>query len=203
MVQLTLLNAVVSVGCTRADSVCVKRCLTIGLWSAISILPLCSATLERLSLEDMISKSTAIVRGSVIDSFTTFDGRDISTHYRISVAERFKGTTQSTVEVLVHGGVYGVYHQTPSGSPVLNKGTEYVLFLWTNGRGQTWITGMTQGLFSLTGGESGDPVANRGASRELMLDPATARPVKDTAVSLKLTDLRSRIATRLGQEAAR
>jgi len=167
------------------------------------MLPLFSATLERLSLDEMISKSTSIVRGSVTDSWATFNGRDIYTHYRISVDERFKGAAQATVEVLVHGGIYGTYHQTPSGSPVLNKGDQYVFFLWTNSRAETWITGMTQGLFSLSAGDPGNPVASRRPSRELMLDPATARPVKDTAVSLKLTDLRARIASRLGQEAVR
>jgi hypothetical protein len=180
----------------------VKRCFRIAWCLGIWILPLCAATLERLSLDEMISRSTAIVRGSVADSWTTFTGRDIYTHYRISVDERFKGPTQASVEVLVHGGVYGTYHQTPSGSPVLRKGDPYVFFLWTNSRGETWITGMTQGLFALSGDESGNSIATRGPSRELMLDPATARPVKDSAVSFKLTDLRSRIANRLGQGAA-
>jgi hypothetical protein len=37
-------------------------------------------------------------------------------------------------------------------------------------------------------------MATRSASRELMLDPQTARPVKDSALSMKLSTLRSRIA---------
>jgi hypothetical protein len=53
---------------------------------------------------------------------------------------------------------------------------------------------MTQGLFQLNGSEAVDPMATRAASRELMLDAATARPVKDSAVSLKLSELRARIA---------
>ena len=176
-----------------------KRCLILasllGVWTAL--LP--AATLERLTLDEMIAKSTGIVRGTVTGVRTSFTGRDIYTHYQISVAERFKGDAQKSVEITVHGGNYGAYHQTSPGSPVLNPGDQYVFFLWTNRAGVTWITGMTQGLFQLNGSEPADPVATRAASRELMLDPGTARPVKDSAVSLKLSELRARIAARVVQ----
>jgi hypothetical protein len=159
-------------------------------------LPLPAATLERLSLDDMIGKSTAIVRGTVTESWAAYTGRDIYTHYKVQVTERFKGPAkESTIEISVPGGVIGQLHQTVAGSPVLNRGEQYVLFLWTSKNGVTWITGFTQGLFSLSGDT--DLTASRSASRELMLDPATGLPVKDTAVSLKLTDLRTRIAARL------
>jgi hypothetical protein len=170
----------------------VKRWLIL----AMMVSPLCSATLERLSLDEMIAKSTSIVRGTVSDSWAVFNGRDIFTHYKIQVDEGLKGPAQKSVEVTVPGGVYGNYHQTPSGSPVLNKGDQYIFFLWTSKAGVTWITGMTQGLFTVD--RSSDPVATRTASRELMLDAATARPVKDSAVSLKMSDLRARIAAKAG-----
>jgi hypothetical protein len=164
---------------------------------AMVVSPLCSATLERLSLDEMIAKSTSIVRGTVSDSWAVFNGRDIFTHYKIQVDEGLKGPAQKLVEVTGPGGVYGTYHQTPAGSPVLNKGDQYVFFLWTSKAGVTWITGLTQGLFSVDR-TNADPVATRTASRELMLDAVTARPVKDNAVSLKISDLRARIAAKTG-----
>jgi hypothetical protein len=164
---------------------------------------LAAATLERLSLDEMISKSTAVVRGTVTGIRTTFSGRDIYTHYRISVEERFKGAAEKSVEITVHGGKYGTYHQTAPGSPVLNQGDRYVFFLWTSNSGVTWITGMTQGLFQLNGSEPADPMATRSASRELMLDAGTARPVKDAAVSLRLSELRARIAATVAQGGAK
>lgn len=145
-------------------------------------------------MDEMIAKSTAIVRGTVTDVRTTFTGRDIYTHYQISVEERFKGEPQQSVEITVHGGSYGTYHQTSPGSPVLNQGDHYVFFLWTSASGVTWITGMTQGLFQLNSSQPSDPMVTRAVSRELMLDPRTARPVKDSAISLKLSELRARIA---------
>jgi hypothetical protein len=175
----------------------VKSLPIVALWLAAAALPLQGATLERLSLDDMIGKSTAIVRGTVTESWAAYTGRDIYTHYKIQVAERFKGSAgQKVIEIAVPGGVVGELHQTVAGSPILEKGQQYVLFLWTGKNGVTWITGFTQGLFSLTG-DGAEPTASRSASRELMLDPSSGLPVKDTAVSLKLNELRTRIAARL------
>ena len=177
----------------------VKRHLMIALILTSCALPLQSATLERLSLDDMIGKATAVVRGTVSDSWTAFTGRDIYTHYKIQVGERFKGPVQPSVEITVPGGAIGQLRQTVSGSPVLNKGDQYVFFLWKSRSGVTWILGLTQGLFALPSGGAVDPIATRAANRELMLDPSTARPVRDNAVSIKLSDLRARIAAKLGQ----
>jgi hypothetical protein len=181
----------------------VKRHIRIALIVTSTLLPLQSATLERLSLDDLIVKSTAIVRATVSESWAAFSGREIQTHYKIQVSEQFKGTAQKTIEIIAPGGTVGTLHQTVPGSPVLNRGDEFVFFLWTSKAGVTWITGLTQGLFALPGGSESDPVAKRAANRELMLDQATGHPVKDSAVSMKLSDLRSRIAAKLGQGGAR
>ncbi|MBS1857022.1 MAG: hypothetical protein JST11_16755 [Acidobacteria bacterium] len=175
----------------------VKGCLTFALLVASGVLPLRGATLERLSMDDLIVKSTAIVRGTVSSTWTAYRGRDIYTHYKIQVSESFKGPAQQVVEIMVPGGVIGALHQTVAGSPTLAPGDSYVFFLWTSNQGVTWIMGLTQGLFRLSGSDAVDPTATRAASGELMLDPATARPVKDAALSMKLSALRTRIAGRL------
>jgi hypothetical protein len=180
----------------------VKRHIMTALIVTSAALPLQSATLERLSMDELIVKSTAIVRATVTDSWAAFAGRDIRTHYKLQVSERFKGSDQKTIEVITPGGTVGDLHQTVAGSPVLNKGDEYVFFLWTGSTGVTWITGLTQGLFALPAGGGSDPVATRAANRELTLDATSGRPVKDSAVSMKLSDLRSRIAAKLGQTGA-
>ena len=163
-------------------------------------LPLQCATLERLSLDDMITRSTSIVRGKVTASWAAFTGSVIYTHYQIQVGEQFKGVTRNSVEVMTPGGTVKGLHQSFSGSPVLNQGDEFVFFLWTGKTGITWITGLTQGLFSLAGEDGTDLMATRSASRELMLDRDTSRPVKDSALSMKLSTLRSRIAATLATQ---
>jgi len=156
------------------------------------------ATLERLSLDDLIAKSTAIVRGTVGDSWAAYTGSIIYTHYKIQVSETLKGSNQQPVEIVVTGGTVRGIRQNFSGSPVLNRGDQFLFFLWTSKAGLTQIMGLTQGLFALPQDGSADPVATRPPSRELMLDPATARPVKDAALSMPLSDLRARVAKTLG-----
>jgi hypothetical protein len=175
----------------------VKRFLLIAAAMMSSALSVDCATLERLSLDDLIARSTNIVRGNVTSSWASFTGSVIYTHYRIQVIEQFKGPAQSSVEVMTPGGTVNGLRQSFSGSPLLKPGDEFVFFLWTSKTGITWITGLTQGLFSIAGESPADRVASRSASRELMLDRETSRPVKDTAVVMKLSALRSRIAATL------
>jgi hypothetical protein len=179
---------------------CVKRCLMLAMVVTSWVLPLHSATLQRLSLDDMIARSTTIVRGKVTASWAAFTGSVIYTHYQIQVSEQFKGAGQTSVEVMTPGGTVRGLQQSFSGSPVLNQGEEFVFFLWTSKNGITWITGLTQGLFSVAGATGTDRTATRSASRELMLDPATSRPVKDSALTMSLSALRSRIAATLAAQ---
>lgn len=168
---------------------------------ALTAPPLRCATLERLTLDDMISKSSAIVRGKVADSWTALTGSVIYTHYKIQASETYKGNARNLLEIVVTGGTVNGIHQNFSGSPTLNKGSEFVFFLWTSKAGLTQIIGLTQGLFALPAAgvsdPASDPMATRAPTRELMLDPATARPVKDAALSMRLSELRSAIANTL------
>ena len=156
-----------------------------------------SATLERLSLDDMIVKSTAIVRGTVTGSHTASQGALVYTHYTIRVSERFKGMQQGVVDVAVPGGIAGNLRQTFPGAPQFHTGDDYVFFLWTGRSGLTQVIGLTQGLFSISSGAA--PTATRSSSKELMLEPGTGRPVKDETLVMSLADLRSRIAGTLSR----
>ena len=181
--------------------VCVKRYVILAMVVTSCVLPLPSATLERLSLDDMITRSTTIVRGKVTASWAAFTGSVIYSHYQIQVSEQFKGTPHNSVEVMVPGGTARGLSQNFSGSPVLQQGDEFVFFLWTSKGGITWITGLTQGLFTLAPGDAGtDRMATRAASRELMLDHETSRPVRDAALAMSLSELRSRIAATLAAQ---
>lgn len=179
----------------------VKRCLMLAMVLTSWVLPLRCATLERLSLDDLITRSTTIVRGKVTASWAALTGSVIYTHYQIQVSEQFKGAAQNSVEVMTPGGKVKGLTSSYAGSPVLNQGDEFVFFLWTSKTGITWITGLTQGLFSVAPGDaSTERMATRSASRELMLDPDTSRPVKDNALSMTLSALRSRIAATLAAQ---
>jgi hypothetical protein len=182
--------------------IAVKRHLILALVFTFCTLPLQCATLERLSLDDMIAKSTAIVRGKVTSSYAAYSGRAIYTHYAIQVSERFKGGGQGTLDVAVPGGVASGLRQTFAGAPEFQAGDEYVFFLWTGKSGLTQVIGLTQGLFAIPAGTSADPVATRAVSGELMLARGSAVPVKNQTLVMKVSELRSRIAATLAAGSA-
>jgi hypothetical protein len=177
-----------------------RRLLPILLLALVSV-PSWGATLEKLTLDEMIRQSTAIVRGKVVGSSVSQRGPLIYTHWRIRVAERWKGEPAAEVEVVTPGGAINGLRQVFSGAPELAEGTEYVLFLWTGKSGLTHLVGLSQGLFDLKLDGAGNPILSRPASTEVMLDPKTGREVNDEPMRMRLADLGSRIRRVL--EAAR
>ncbi len=175
--------------------------LTAGLGFALALA--CSATLQQLSLDDMIAQSTAIVRGKVSGSYAAARGPLIYTYYTVQVSETLKGAPQTSVTVAVPGGTANHLRQTVPGAPEFHGGDEFVFFLWTGKSGLTQVIGLTQGLFKLSPGQASDPVATRTASGELMLDRSSGRPVKDRTLVMNLSELRSRIAAALAPGAAK
>ena len=180
----------------------VRRLCEFAVVLALGMAPMYGTTLERLSLDDLVAKSTAIVRGQVTGSYAAFRGPVIYTHYAVRVSEQFKGSSGSTVDVVVPGGTANNLRQMFSGTPKFQTGDEFVFFLWTGPSGLTQIMGLTQGLFQLSISAS-TVMATRAASAELMLDPGNGRPVKDQTLMLSLSDLKARIANRLGRAEAR
>jgi hypothetical protein len=167
----------------------VRFALGLFLWLA----PAWTATLERLSLDDMIAKSTAIVHGQVAGSNAAYRGTVIYTHFQVNVLECWKGALQGAVDVLVPGGTANGVRQTYPGAPQLTVGQEYVLFLWTSSTGATYTLGFTQGVFTLPKDASGQTMAVRAPSTETLLEPRTGRVVKDQPIRMPLAQLISRI----------
>ncbi len=150
------------------------------------------STLQQLSLDDMIRKSTLIVRGKVQQQTqAAFHGSLIWTHYQIQITEAYKGTPGSQLDIVLPGGVSNGIQQTYSGVPSLVSGQDYVMFLWTSKSGLTQVIGLSQGLFAITS-NSGFPQVVRAAATERMLN-ATGQPVMDTDIQMPLGDLRNRI----------
>jgi hypothetical protein len=175
----------------------VKPLLLHTLILAYCAVALPAATLERLSLDDLITKSTTIVRGKVLNSFTATNGPVIYTHYRIQSSETLKGSAGNVVEIQLPGGVANNLRQSFAGVPQFKSGDEYVFFLWTGKSGATQVLGLTQGLFSVASGSAADPMATRSASHEVMLEHGTGKQVKDQTLTMHMSELRARILSTL------
>jgi hypothetical protein len=161
---------------------------------AAFLTPAGAATLELLSLNDLISKSTTIVQAQVTGSSASYTGSVIYTHYKVSVQAQWKGPAQSTIDVLVPGGTAKGFRQTYPGAPQLAVGQPYVLFLWTSSKGVTYTMGFTQGVFNLVTDASGNVTAVQMATTETILAPGTGQAVKSQPIAMPLAQLISAIA---------
>lgn len=151
------------------------------------------ATLEWLSTDDLVSKSTLIVRGKITGSAGVRRGNTIYTVYNVQVSETFKGQEAASVDVYVPGGVAGGFREVVPGAPGLAPGGEYVLFLWAGKSGITQIIGLSQGLFTIGQTAGAQAAAVRPALTDAVQDSA-GRPVTDRGMKISLTDLRQKAA---------
>jgi hypothetical protein len=170
------------------------------LASVALLAPAGATTLLKMSMNDLIVQSSAIVRARITGSRSAANGRDIYTYYQLQVSETLKQGAILPVEFAVPGGVYGNLRQIGVGSPTFTQGQEYVLFLWTGRSGMTQVIGLSQGSFNLTQDASGTTVLKRPAIDDQMLDKS-GKPVTDSAVTMKWSDLRSLIIKTLQKPA--
>jgi len=171
----------------------VPKPVRVALCLALCLAPAWGATLELLSLDDLISKSTTIVQAQVTGSSAYYTGTVIYTHYSISVLAQWKGSSQSAIDVMVPGGTAKRIRQTYPGVPRLTVGQQYVLFLWKSKEGRTYTMGFTQGVFNLLQDASGNITATQMPTTETILSPGTGQAVKSQPISMPLVQLISAI----------
>jgi len=171
-----------------------RRTPAVMLCLTLSVAPLSAATLQQLSLDDLVQKSTAIVRAKVVNSYADFRGKEIFTHWKLQIVEQLKGT--GTVEVMGPGGNAHGYHESVVGAPQLIAGKEYLLFLWTSKSGATYFTGWGQGVFELSKNSAGNLIATRAVLGENVVDAGTGRTLKDEELQKTYADLKGRIGAR-------
>ena len=158
---------------------------------AVSLGLVQAATLQQLSLDDMIQKSTSIVRGTVRLTGGAMHGQYIYTHYTITVVEQWKGTPATQIDFAVPGGVANGLRETIAGAPTLVDGQEYVLYLWKSRSGLVQVIGLSQGLFVSTNGSVARPPINE----QMINAQGTGAP--DPGMQMTLNDMRTRVLTAL------
>lgn len=147
-----------------------------------------ATSLEKLSMEQLVDRSTSIVQGVVTDSYAMQRGAVIYTNYRVQVSKAHKGAAVSTIEVSVPGGQFNGLRQSFSGTPRLDRGAEYVIFVWTSRSGINHTIGLAQGVFDVKTGPGGQVLLTRGAIDAVMLDP-NGKEAQDKGFSLPMSRL--------------
>lgn len=165
-----------------------RRLAAILLLSLLAAISLSATTLEKLSMDQLIERSTAIVRGTVLDSYAMQRGSVIYTTYRVRVSQTLKGAAPSTIEISVPGGQMNGVRQSFSGSPRLDRGVEYVVFVWTSRSGINHTLGLAQGVFDVKPGANGSLMLSRGPVDAAMLD-ANGNPTEDSGARISLARL--------------
>ena len=156
-----------------------------------------ATTLEKLSMDEMIARSTAIVRAKAVASAGEVKSGMIFTRYRLQVSETLKGTAAAQVDVWVPGGTANRMRQVIPGAPVLEANQDYLVFLWTGSSGRSQIIGLSQGLFNLVREESGAMQLERLGAKEMVVDPQTGRAVLDATIRMPIGEMKTRVVTKL------
>lgn len=148
---------------------------------------LAAATLQKMTLAEMIGKSTAVVHAKVGQCTADFRGSTVYTTCQLSVLEQWKGSANRVT--LPGGTAQGIRHIF-AGVPALQTGDERIFFLWAGKSGEPQLIGLSQGLMRLERLSDGTVLAVRTPGRDRMLD-ATGRPVWDEGVEMPLSELRT------------
>ena len=175
------------------------RASIFGLLAGLMTQSVSATTLERLSLDTMVGKSTAIVRARVIGTSAETRNGSIYTRYTLQVSETWKGAIGTKVEVSVPGGTLNGLRQTVPGAPVLDSSDDLVLFLWKGSSGRFQVIGLSQGLFYVNRDDSGVAMIERPGVKELMIDGQTGRAVQDVTVRMPLGEMKTRVVTKVAE----
>ena len=168
--------------------------ISLVVWTLATIAQQSQATtLSRASFDDLVQKSTSIVRGRVTGSYSAARGSSIYTYHKIQVLDRWKGLAAAQVEVQVPGGTFHGQQQNIVGTPLLTEGSEYVFFLWTGPSGATHLLGLSQGVLDVTTNAAGEAIVAGQVTDAMVLDSATGRPTGSEPLRMKLSDFSSRV----------
>ena len=127
---------------------------------------------------EMVAASQTIVHGRVIDvqSYETAGRRTIESLVTVQVVESMKGAPGTTAYFKLPGGQVGRYRRVMVGVPQCSRGDEVVLFLKGNAPAVPMPFGLTQGVYRVTRGATGEatvmPMVNVGTTRVVRGDPS-------------------------------
>ena len=138
-----------------------KRAVIAGLAAALLVSSSLQATVTiPTDLSDVVSLSTLIVRGRVVDTraFADIANGPVATAVTVTVFEVLKGTADAAVTFRVHGGELGRYRHVMIGAPTFRVGDDAYLFLKRAPDGVLWTVGMGAGVYKISPSAAAGPL---------------------------------------------
>ena len=130
-----------------------RRLLVVTVLSAVMIVPalLRATVLLPAEFREIVGDSQIIAFGRVVDAVPELsdDRKRIETIVTFTVETYLKGESGETLTFRVPGGQVGRYRSVTVGAPILDSGTEAVLFLRKPDNGLPYIFGLNQGVFRI------------------------------------------------------
>lgn len=140
----------------------------------------------RMSLEEVVDASEAIVHGNVVRTWADWDAdhRYIWTHYEIQVVDKLKGKAVGTIVVSEPGGTVGETALQVAGTPQYEVGEEVVLFAEKTPLGYLRTCGWGQGKFRVQRARETGKVTVRSAAQGIQLVERPSRGAKAAGTPL-------------------
>lgn len=165
------------------------KTILLSLLPTLLGLPAHGTTVVQLSLEEMLTLSDRVVRGTVRDVESSFseDGKTIVTYVTLVDVHTIHGIHEGPELTLVfEGGAVGDLEVRVSGQPQFQPGGEELLFLATEGSGKDWIVGLLQGRFRIIAGRVYDDAARPVAVRNggLVRSEPSLQPMNTPGISI-------------------
>ena len=147
-----------------------RRLVVITFLSTVATAVALRATvLLPAEFREIVGESQIIAYGRVVDTVSELsdDRKRIETIVTFEVDTYLKGGPGETLTLRIPGGQVGRYRSITVGAPVLETGTEAVLFLRQGDSGLPYVFGLNQGMFRV----QRDPRTQR----RLVMPPLLAR----------------------------
>ena len=139
----------------------------------IAVLPGTAGTLPKLSLSELVDRSSTVLQGRVTRHWSAWDADHhlIWTHYELRTSEVFRGHNAPSVTISEPGGVIGELGLRVSNSVAFKDGEEVVVFLKSMPNGMMRVSGGPQGKLQVINTFAGKQVrGERHVTRGLTLD---------------------------------
>lgn len=130
----------------RSKTILIVAMFAFGLWALAG-----AATVEKMSLPEMVKLSPSIVVGTVTDVSSAWneDHTRIFTTIALDVSESLKGELSGVITFRQIGGTVGDTRISVPGFPVFKEGSELLLFLNDDPSGYIPVVGLGQGKFDV------------------------------------------------------